>query len=101
MKQTFIIQHWYGAPTYIEAARKNLNEGYAPEKYGTDFNRVGCKRKETALAYLANWKRQAIESGWEKLYRTLCRDDARYEIIATPDGYHLGDVVASGMMKDL
>ena len=28
MKQTFIIQHWYGAPTYIEAARRDANEGY-------------------------------------------------------------------------
>ena len=100
-KQTFIIQHWYGAPSYIEAARRNVNEGYHPEEYGTDFNRVGCKRVETALGYLRGWRDQANERGLQLLYRTLTRPDAHYEIIATPDGYHEGDVVASGMMKDL
>jgi len=101
VKQTFVIQHWYGAPTYIEAARRNMNEGYNPQEYGTDFNRVGVKKVETALRYLKSWKQQAVERGMEFLYRTLTRPDAHYEIIATPDGYHLGDVVASGMMKDL
>lgn len=101
MKQTFIIRHWYGAQKYIEAARRNVNEGYNPEEYGTDFNRVGVKKVETALRYLKSWKRQAIEWGMESLFRTLTRPDARYEIIATPDGYNLGEVVASGMMKDL
>ena len=99
MKQTFIIQHWYGAPTYIEAARREINEGHNPEKYGYDFNRVGCKRLETALQYLRGWREQA--RSYSYLYGTLLRDDARYEIIETPDGYHLGKVVASGMMKDL
>ena len=101
MKQTFIIQHWYGAPTYIEAARRNVNEGYNPQEYGTDFNRVGVKKVETALRYLKSWKQQAIERGMQSLFRTLTRQDARYEIVATPDGYNLGEVVASGMMKDL
>ena len=100
-KQTYIIQHWYGAPTYIEAARRNVNEGYNPEKYGTDFNRVSVKKVETALRYLAGWRRQAKEQGFEVLYQTLIRDDAHYQIIATPDGYHCENVVAEGMMKDL
>ena len=101
MKQTFIIHHWYGAPTYIEAARRDANEGYNPEEYGHDFNRVGVKKVETALHYLKSWKQQAVERGMEFLYRTLTHSDAHYEIIATPDGYNPGDVVASGMMKDL
>lgn len=100
-KQTFIIQHWYGAPTYIEAVRREANEGHNPQEHGHDFNRVGVKRVETALKYLKGWRDQARECGWNFLYGTLLRDDAHYEIIATPDGYHCGNVVASGMMKDL
>lgn len=100
-KQTFIIQHWYGAETYIEAARREVNEGHNPKEHDHDFNRVGCKRLQTALKYLANWRKQAKERGWETLFGTLTRDDAHYEIIETPDGYHHGAVVASGMMKDL
>ena len=84
-KQTFIIQHWYGAGTYIEAARKSVN-AYNPQEYDHDFNRVSVKHVKTALRYLAGWRKQAIERGMQGLYRTLCRDDARYQIIATPDG---------------
>lgn len=100
-QQTFIIQHWYGAPTYIEAARREINEGHNPKEYGTDFNRVSVKLVKTALRYLKGWRKQAKERGWTTLFATLTRDDAHYEIIATPDGYHCEDVVASGMMKDL
>lgn len=100
-KQTFIIQHWYGAETYIEAARREVNEGHNPKEHNHDFNRVGCKRVETALKYLANWRKQAKEYGYKTLFGTLTRDDAHYEIIETPDGYNCGAVVASGMMKDL
>ena len=100
-KQTFIIQHWYGAPTYIEAARREANEGHNPQEYAHDFNRVGVKKVETALRYLKGWRDQAVEKGMQFLFGTLTRPDAHYEIIATPDGYNLGDVVAFGMMKDL
>ena len=100
-QQTFIIQHWYGAPTYIEAARREINEGHNPKEYGHDFNRVSVKLVKTALRYLKGGRKQAKERGWTTLFATLTRDDAHYEIIATPDGYHCEDVVASGMMKDL
>ena len=102
MKQTFIIKHWYGAETYSEAIRKQgLTDGNGNKVSGRDFDRVGVKRKETALRYLASWRMQARQRGCESLYATLCRDDARYEIIATPDGYTETEVVASGWMKDL
>ena len=100
-QQTFIIQHWYGAPTYIEAARREVNEGHNRKEYGHDFNRVSCKRLSTALRYLKGWRNQAREQGWEFLFSTLTRDDAHYEIISTPDGYNEDKVVAAGMMKDL
>lgn len=99
-KQTFIIQHWYGAETYLGAARREANEGHNPKEYDHDFNRVGCKRLQTALKYLKNWRKQAKERGWEYLYAVLIRDDARYEIRATPDGYHEEGVAAKGWMKE-
>ena len=74
---------------------------YNPKEYDHDFNRVSVKLVKTALRYLAGWRRQAIECGLQSLYATLCRDDARYQIIATPDGYHTTEVVAEGWMKDL
>lgn len=98
-KQTYIVQHWYGAETYTEASCKSTPDN--EDVCGHDFNRVSCKRVSTALRYLAGWRRQAIERNLQWLYRTLCRDDAHYEIVATPDGYHETEVVASGMMKDL
>jgi hypothetical protein len=101
-EQTFIIKHWYGAETYSEAIKKqSLTDGSGNKVSEHDFNRVGVKRKETALKYLAGWRQQAIQKGWIRTFATLCRDDARYEIIATPDGYHETEVVASGWMKDL
>lgn len=101
MKQTFVISTWYGADSYIQAAKLEANNGYNPEKYGHDFSRVGVKKQETALSYLAGWKQQAIEKGLQFLYRTYCREDAQYEITSTPDGYNKKEVVASGFMKDL
>lgn len=95
-KQTFIVEHWYGAPTSREASR--LSNG---KTIGYDFNRVGCKRVSTALRYLAGWRKQAIEKDLQWLCPTLTRDDAHYAIIATPDGYTETEVVAEGMMKDL
>jgi hypothetical protein len=62
---------------------------------------VACKQLKTALKYLANWRKQAKERGWTTLFATLTRDDARYAIEATPDGYHSTGIVASGWMKDL
>lgn len=88
MKQTFII----------EVNGKNNNALFP--KYH-DFWRVGCKRKETALKYLAAWKRQAIENGLQSLYECLLIDGATYDIIATPDGVHETETVLSGYMKDL
>lgn len=87
-KQTYVVKHWYGADNYLDAEKN-------------DFNRVSCKRVSTALRYLAGWRRQAKELGLEKLYDTLCRDDAHYEIVATPNGWDGTEVVAKGMMKDL
>lgn len=66
-----------------------------------DFHRVGCKRVETALKYLKGWRLQAIGKGWDKLFTDLTASDASYKIIATPDGYNLGEVVASGFTADL
>ena len=100
-QQTFIIQQWYGAPTYIEAARREVYEGHNIQEHNTDFERVSVKKVSTALRYLKGWRKQAKEKGYTTLYTTLTRDDAHYEIIATPDGYHTENVVASGMMKDL
>ncbi len=101
-QQTFIIKHWYGAETYSEAIRKqSLTDGNGNKVSEHNFDRVGVKRKETALKYLAGWRQQAKVSPWAFLHGTLVRDDARYEIIATPDGYHETEVVASGWMKDL
>lgn len=101
MKQTFIVKTWYGAETYIQAAKKEVNNGYSPENCGHDFSRLTVKKKETALEYLKGWKKQAIEKGWQFLYRTYCREDARYEIVSTPDGYNEEEIVASGWMRDL
>lgn len=66
-----------------------------------DFFRVGCKRKETALRYLKNWKKQAIERGWKFLYPCFFCEGAKYEIIETPNGYDCETVVYSGYMSDL
>lgn len=98
-KQTYIVLHWYGADTYTEALKKyDYNNR---DKAGYDFNRVSCKKVETALKYLANWKKEALERELFYLYPTLLREDAHYEIRATPDGYNETETVARGMMKDL
>lgn len=100
-KQTYVVLLWYGAATYIEAARRELNEGHDPSQHGHDFHRVGCKQLSTALRYLKGWRKQAKdEYGDSCIVATLTRDDAHYQIEATPDGYHSTGVVASGMMKD-
>lgn len=101
-QQTFIILHWYGAETYRDALRMEDKYDESGKKIaGRDFNRVSVKQVKTALRYLKNWRKQAKEKGWTTLFDTLTRDDARYEIIATPNGYDGDEVVASGMMKDL
>lgn len=76
MKPTLIVSTWYGAETYLQAARMEADNGHNPEKYGHDFNRLPVKKKETALEYLKGWKKQAIEKGLQSLYRTYCREDA-------------------------
>lgn len=96
MKHTFIISTWYGADSYIQAAKMEINNGHNPEKYGHDFSRLPVKKKETALEYLRGWKKQAIEKGLQFLYSTYCREDAQYEIASTDKL-----VVARGWMKDL
>lgn len=101
MQQTFIIKHWYGAPTYRDAIRSDKYDKDGRKVCDHDFDRVGVKRVDTALKYLKSWRRQAKEKGYVTLFATLLRNDARYEIVATPDGYHETEVVASGMMKDL
>ena len=88
MKQTFIIK--------LNKKNKTVN---GQNVY--DFFRVSCKKKETALKYLKGWKQQAIEKGFESLYKCFFCEGAYYEIIETPDGYHETDVVLSGFMKDL
>ena len=101
-RQTYIIQHWYGAETYREAlcleGKRDENGNRIAER---DFNRVSVKLVKTALRYLAGWRKQAKEHRWTTLFATLTRDDARYQIIATPDGYNETEVVAEGWMKDL
>lgn len=90
-KQTFIVHHWTsGYANHTEAIRNKEN---------WDFNRVGCKRVETAVKYLKNWVKEAPR--WGNLYKTLIAEDARYEIIATPNGYDGNEVVACGWIKDL
>lgn len=94
-KQTFIVHHWCGGyNTYREAVKNGAKH---------DFNRVGCKRVGTAMSYLKNWVKQANDPtwGWNFLYPTLRDEDARYEIIATPNGYDGDEVVACGWIKDL
>lgn len=88
MKQTFIIE--------LNKRNKIVN---GQNVY--DFFRVSCKKKETALKYLKGWKQQAIEKGFESLYKCFFCEDAYYEIIETPDGINEGDTVFSGFMKDL
>ena len=101
MAQTYIIQCWYGAATYVEAARKEINKGHDPSQYGCDFFRVGCKQLTTAFRYLKKWRRQAKDKyGDSCIFATLTRNDAHFAIEATPDGYHSTGVVASGMMKE-
>lgn len=99
MRQTYIIRHWYGADTYREASYATDGRGTVVREH--DFDRVGVKTVKAALRYLKGWRRQAIARGLTRTFATLTRDDARYEIIATPDGYNGSEVVASGWMKDL
>lgn len=98
VQQTYIIKVWNGADTYFEAGRKRSN---GDRTCDADFHRVGCKRVETCKKYIKNWREQVIEKGWQSLFRSLAAEDGRYEIIATPDGYHEEGVVASGMIIDL
>lgn len=101
-QQTYVILHWYGAESYQEAIRKSGERDENGKKVAEhDFNRVSVKRVSTALQYLASWRKQAKEKGWTTLFATLTRDDARYAIEATPDGYHSTGIVAQGWMKDL
>lgn len=88
MKQTFIIK-----------VNGRKDSPLFPKYY--DFWRVGCKKKETALKYLKGWKQQAIEKGYEKLFKCFFVEGAQYEIVATPDGYNEAETVLSGYMNDL
>ena len=67
----------------------------------SDFHRVSCKRVETCLKYIKNWKIQAKEKGWDYLFKDLLSDDARYKIVATPDGYNQTEIVATGLVSEL
>lgn len=87
MAQTFIIQ-------VNKEKRSELNGLY-------DLWRVSCKKKETALRYLKNWKKEADEKGMHYLYRCFFCEGATYEIVATPDGYNETEVVLSGLMSNL
>lgn len=95
-QQTYIILQWFGAPTYREASRNDDNKTIV-----ANFDRVTCKRATTARGYLAKWRKEALEQGLQWLFKTYCRDDAHYQIVATPDGYHETEVVLAGVMKDL
>lgn len=79
-KQTYII--------YINRGDKD-----------SDFFRVGCKRVKTALNYLRNWYNEGKK--WGNLYNCFYRDGARFEVVATPNGYDGSEVVASGLIVDL
>lgn len=101
-QQTFVILHWYGAETYSDAIRLSGKLDENGKKIAEhDFNRVSVKQLKTALRYLKGWRKQAKEQGWTTLFATLTRDDARYAIEATPDGYNSTGIVAQGWMKDL
>lgn len=99
-KNTYCIKVWHGADTYREAVRNGTGISNYKEPVGYDFYRVGVKRVKTCLRYLAGWRKQALENGWQSLYGTLCRDDGHYEIEDTSVSWD-GKVVASGMIKDL
>ena len=90
-QQTFIIKVFKDAETYSDALKTGKDY---------DFYRVACKKIETCRKYLKNWRKQAIEKGWQSLYRILTSDDGRYEIEATPNGYS-GEVVERGFIRDL
>lgn len=97
-QQTYIIHVWNGADTYLEAVRKHSN---GDRIWNYDFYRVSCKRVETCKKYIKNWRKQVIERGEQFLFPSLAAEDGRYEIVATPDGYHEEGVVASGFIIDL
>ena len=100
-QQTFIILCWYGAETYEEALkREDKCDENGKKVCERDFFRVACKQLATAKKYLANWRKQAKERGLVNLFAVLTRDDARYEIRATPDGYNEEGVAAEGWMKE-
>ena len=100
-QQTFIILCWYGAETYEEALKREDKVDENGKKVcERDFFRVSVKRVETAKKYLANWRKQAIDKGWTTLYAVLTRNDAQYEIRATPDGYHEEGVASKGWMNE-
>ena len=92
-KQTYILQVWSGAPTYIEAARQhNGSMNYM-------FFRMACKLHTTVLKKLRN---AVIEDKERGLYcEYFHADDARYEIISTPNGYDKERVVSSGLIADI
>lgn len=94
-KQTFIILHWCGGfATYSDAIKNGAKH---------DFDRVGCKRLSTAIKYLTNWIKEARDGGWGFLYPTFvdAEENARFAIVATPDGYTETEIVAEGWIKDL
>lgn len=90
-QQTFIIKVFTDAETYSDALKTGKDY---------DFYRVGCKRIETCRKYIKNWRKQAIDRGFQRLYKSLTADNGRYEIEATPNGYS-GDVVERGFIADI
>ena len=92
-KQTYILQVWSGAPTYIEAARMhNGTMNYM-------FFRMTCKLYQTVLKQLRS---AVIDDRNRGLYfEYFHADDARYEIIATPNGYDGEEIVSSGLISEL
>lgn len=87
-RQTYIVKVWCNAPTWIDANPEDR-----------DFYRVGCKKVETAIRYLKGWVKQS--EGYKSLYRYFFGKDARYEIIATPNGYDGDEIAASGLICQL
>lgn len=73
------------------------------DKYGKryDFHRVACKKVNTCISYIKNWRDEAIKTGWVALYKEFADKESTYTITATPDGYNKTEVVASGKIFDL
>lgn len=92
-KQTYILRVWSGAPSYTEAARQHND----PMNYM--FFRMTCKSHVTVLKKL---KSAVMDEKRRGLYTEYFHaDDARYEIISTPNGYDEERVVSTGLIEEI